>query len=149
MADVSKISLAELFARPEFTALCDAYAAEAGNEEFGLWSIDHSHYLEMEKGLGGQAFAVWDGETLAGFAFAFRVKQPHFDAVDAMFVDALFVAEEYRRTGAGLRLIQALKNHARDAGVKGLLFGARFNTNAYRLYEAVAKPMNTLFWWQV
>lgn len=148
MADVKKISLTELFARPEFTALCDAYAEEAGNAEFGLWSIDHTAYLATEENGVGQAFAVFDEGKLVGFAFAILTVQPHFQRVNVLFVDALFVAEEARRTGAGLRLIQALKNHARECKADGLLLGARFNTAAYRLYEAVAKPMNTLFWWQ-
>ncbi len=149
MFDVKKVPVAELFARPEFDALCGEYAAEAGNPEFGEWSINKMMYLATEENGDGQAFAVYDGDTLAGFAYAFLTVQPHFQRVNVLCVDALFVTAAYRKTGAGLRLIQALKNHAREVKADGLLLGARFNTNAYRLYEAVAKPMNTLFWWQV
>ncbi len=149
MADVRKVPVSALFAMPEFKALCDEYAKEAGNTEFGEWSINRTMYIATEEDGFGQAFAVFDEDKLVGFAYAALTVQPHFQRVNVLAVDALFVAEEARRTGAGLRLIQALKNHAREMKADGLLLGARFNTAAYRLYEAVAKPMNTLFWWQV
>lgn len=149
MYDVKKVRVSELFESPAFDGLCEAYAKEAGNPEFGEWSINKPMYVATEENGDGQAFAVYDDGELKGFAYAFLAAQPHFQQVKALCVDALFVAESYRKTGAGLRLIQALKNHARGVKADGLLLGARFNTNAHRLYEAVAKPMNTLFWWQV
>lgn len=149
MADVKQIPLASLMARPEFMPLADAYAKEAGNPEFGEWRINKAWYLDYESTGIGQAFGVFEDGKLVGFAYAILSVQPHFTETTVLAVDAIYVAPEARKRNAGLALLQALKAYAKAMKADGLLLGAKLNTDAYRLYEAVAKPMNTLFWWQV
>ncbi len=151
MARIEKIPVAELFAREEFKRLSDAYAAEAGNPEFGKWEIDQDAYVEAEKsGYGGWAFAVYEDEKdkLVGFAYAICATQPHFCHTRVLAVDAIYVDPAARRKGAGLSLIKALRGWAKVVGAAGVLLGAKNGTAAYRFYDGVAKPMNTLFWMQ-
>ena len=84
-----------------------------------------------------------------GFAYAVLNVQPHFTNTTVLAVDAIYVTPDARKRNGGLALLRALKTHAKAMKADGLLLGAKLNTDAYRLYEAVAKPMNTLFWWQV
>lgn len=149
MADVKQIPLASLTARPEFMPLADAYAKEAGNPEFGDWHINKGWYQDLERSGLGQAFGVYEDDKLVGFAYAVLNVQPHFTGVTVLAVDAIYVTPEARKRNGGLALLRALKAHAKAMKADGLLLGAKLNTDAYRLYEAVAKPMNTLFWWQV
>lgn len=149
MADVKQIPLASLMARPEFMPLADAYAKEAGNPEFGEWQINRGWYVDLERSGLGQAFGVFEDEKLVGFAYAVLNVQPHFTNTTVLAVDAIYVTPEARKRNCGLALLRALKSHAKAMKADGLLLGAKLNTDAYRLYEAVAKPMNTLFWWQV
>lgn len=149
MADVKQIPLASLMARPEFMPLADAYAKEAGNPEFGEWRINKDWYADLERSGLGQAFGVFEDEKLVGFAYAVLNVQPHFTNTTVLAVDAIYVTPDARKRNGGLALLRALKAHAKAMKADGLLLGAKLNTDAYRLYEAVAKPMNTLFWWQV
>jgi GNAT superfamily N-acetyltransferase len=149
MADVKQIAWAYLVARPEFMPLADAYAKQAGNPEFGQWRINKDWYADLERSGLGQAFGVFEDDKLVGFAYTVLNVQPHFTSITVLAVDAIYVAPDARKKNGGLALLRALKAHAKAMKADGLLLGAKLNTDAHRLYEAVAKPMNTLFWWQV
>ena len=143
--DVIKSTLDKLLEHPDFAAVAQAYAAEAGHPEFGDYSISEPFYRTLEERGALVLFAVMDGKRLRGFLACAASALPHFADVCVLNVDAIYCDDQARRQGMGLRLLREARFEARERGLKGVIVGARVGTRAHKLYGLIGKPMNTLF----
>lgn len=144
--EIRRVSLDELFAAPNWRELCDGYAAEAANPEFGEWKLNEGMYRSLEASGKLVALGVYEGDKLVGFIGGAVVPQSHFSDCSVFAVDAAYLAPEHRKAFAGLRMLRLMKVAAKEMGANGIMVGARLGTRAYELYSRIFKPMNTLFW---
>ena len=120
---VTRATLAEIEASPDLAALLEEYAAESANDEIGPACPQIDTYRAMEAAGLFHAFAARCDGRLIGFMFLLVPVLPHFGRKVGVS-ESYFVAAEYRKTGAGLRLLHAAEEAAREAGAVGVLVSA-------------------------
>jgi len=79
-----------------------------------------------------RAFGAYQDETLVGFIGFLVSVLPHY-SVKVATCESCFVAEEYRSTGAGLKLLRHAKREAKKIGAIGMFASAIHGS----LYERV------------
>jgi GNAT superfamily N-acetyltransferase len=90
------------------------------------------------------ALVAWDGEAPAGFA-AYSFLWPAVRLTASLYLKELYVAEAYRRTGAGRLLMEGLYDVARRRGLSRVEWTTdTSNGGAQAFYEAIgAEPLTT------
>lgn len=119
---IKKCTVAEIESASNFPALINEYA------EYAIKGMPHpSIKMEMYRVLEAAGMqhvygAFWE-EKLVGFVSVLLSVIPHYGIVGA-FSESLFVAQQYRKTGAGLKLIQMAESISREFESPGLLISA-------------------------
>lgn len=135
MVTIEPTTAASLFADPDWNALAAEYAAECRIEGLPPASGRFETYAALE-GMGVlHSFAARVDGRLAGFVAMLANKAPHYDVVICV-TESFFVAGAQRKTGAGLRLLAAAEDKARELGSPGLLVSAPFGG---RLFEVLPR----------
>lgn len=118
---VRPITAAEAFDSPTFVALCDEYRGESLRNPRMLGALPDRAWYErcIDAGLL-HPLGVFVGEELAGLCAVLITPVPHYDGRRIATTETLFVAEAHRASGAGLKLLRAAEQVARDNGVDGL-----------------------------
>lgn len=116
-------SVAEIEAAPNWLALADEYAAEAQVEGMPPPNARWETYRMLEGAGILKVYAANVGDVLAGFISVLASNLPQYGETMAVS-ESFFVAKKYRRTGAGLRLLAAAEQCARDVGAPGILVSA-------------------------
>ena len=107
---------------------------------------DWDQYERLEAAGVLRPVGLFDGERLIGFANYMLYSLPHFAGKKLASSESLWVDLDYRHTGAGRKLIQALFDFAKEDGVFGIYLGAKIGTRAAQVFEKIATPMNVLYW---
>ena len=118
----------ELINAPNRDELFDEYARESSIKGMPPHRIDVTTYKALETNGALCAFGAFDGDVIVGFVAVFTSVFPHYSAKVSM-TESFFVKAEYRRTGAGLKLLRIAERHAKDVGSVGLLLSAPFEGN--------------------
>ena len=124
-AVVRQISVAEAFARPEFSVLCREYARESALSGLPDPQEKLSAYQALEAS-GSTAFSAYGaflGDLLIGFIVLLTPTLPHYGVAIAV-AESLFVGCGYRKTGAGMLLVRQAEKRAKEIRSPGLLFSA-------------------------
>jgi len=118
---VRPITAAEAFESPTFAALCDEYRDEALRNPRMVGSLPDRACYEgwIAAGLL-HSLGVFVGEELVGMCAVLITPVPHYSGRLIASTETLFVAEAHRASGAGLKLLRAAEQVARDNGVDGL-----------------------------
>lgn len=124
MVDVRRVTVAELDEAPELSALVDEHAAESAMPELGKPAPQRATYYALEKAGVLFPLAAFDGDRLVGFALPIVAPPPHY-GVPAATLESLFVAAADRKSGAGLDLLAAAKDLARERGARALFVSAQ------------------------
>jgi GNAT superfamily N-acetyltransferase len=125
----------ELEAAPEWPALLAEYAAESAVEGMPPPTGKMETYRALNAGGVLHVFAAWNDGALAGFIFVLAAPLPHYSVVTAVS-ESFFVAKAHRHTGAGLKLLRAAEDKAREIGSPGLVVSAPF---AGRLFKVLPR----------
>lgn len=118
--EIRPCTAAEILSR---TALIAEYADECAINGMPLPDPSPELYERLENTGLMQCFGVYDGAVLVGFATVITNIVPHYNKVTAI-TESIFVAKAYRKGGAGLRLIGAVTEYARQRKAVGLLISA-------------------------
>lgn len=123
MLIVEACPIADVIAAASFPQLAAEYVRESLIDGMPQPAPDWTAYATLEAAglLHGFAASV-DGE-LIGFIAVLVAKQPRY-AEPIAVSESFFVASAHRRTGAGLRLLRAAEDKARELGCPGLLVSA-------------------------
>ena len=116
MVDVRQRSIRELFSMPEFIGLRDEYMAECA-----LAGMRHSlprleYYGMLEDAGVLTVYCAFHGGRLVGFVTLVVAPIAHY-GVPMMATESIFVGSEHRKTGAGLALLRAAEEHAKNKGI--------------------------------
>lgn len=113
-------SVADVLNAPNFGALAAEYAAECATRELGEPRPVWTTYANLEAAGVLHTFAAWRGAELIGFLVMLVSQLPHYGTVTAM-TESIFVADQARKGGAGLRMLRAAEAFAREHGAAALM----------------------------
>jgi GNAT superfamily N-acetyltransferase len=135
MLSIARSSVAEITGAAEFARLSAEYAAESAIDGMPPPAAKLETYRQLEATGMLHSFAAHHDAALVGFITLLAPVLPHY-GVPVAVSESFFVARAHRRTGAGLRLLQAAEDLARTLGSPGLLVSAPF---AGRLFEVLPR----------
>lgn len=108
------------------------YSAISALEDLPPINPNMQMYRELEAIGLYRSFGAYHDETLVGFIGFLVSVLPHY-SVKVATCESCFVAEEYRSTGAGLKLLRHAKREAKKIGAIGMFASAIHGS----LYERV------------
>lgn len=120
---IEKCTFAEIEADPNFPALLNEYAAESAIEGMPPPKIEPGTYHRLEAAGILHIFAAKASGRLVGFIFVLATVLPHYAKLIAVS-ESFFVAKAHRMSGAGLKLLKAAEDKARELGAAGPLVSA-------------------------
>lgn len=122
-AIIALSSVAEIEASPEFAAMAPEYAAESQIGGMPPANPQWETYRAMESlGLLHVFSATLDGK-LIGYLSLLVAVLPRY-GVPIVVSESFFVGRKHRKTGAGLKLIEAAEEKTRELGATVLLVSA-------------------------
>jgi Acetyltransferase (GNAT) family len=132
---IRPVSYADILSDPNAKALLHEYALECSLPELGYASPQAELYELLEKSGGFQAFGVYDGENLVGFATVLIYVLPHYGQKVAT-TESIFISKEYRAAHAFSHLTSAIQSYAMEAGCLAFLYSANSGSRFDRLLDA-------------
>lgn len=132
---IYRSNVSDIIGSAEFDDLIEEYATESAIEGMPKPATKLESYRVYE-GLGMlHAFSALRGNMMIGFITVLAPVLPHYGVTVAV-AESFFVAAAYRKTGAGLKLLEAAEETARVVGSPGLLVCAPFQG---RLFEVLPR----------
>lgn len=125
---IRKTTIAELEASPNMAETLSEYAAESAITGLPKPAAKMETYRTLEGGGFLHAIGAFMGDSVIGYITVLSSVMPHYSALVAV-TESFFVAKEYRKTGAGLKLLREAESHARGLGSPGILVSAPFGGN--------------------
>lgn len=135
-------TVAEIERAPNIGALLDEYASEVATEGLGDAIPQWWLYHRMESTGLLHVLGAFSGETLIGLISLVVMQRPHYEGLVASY-ESFFVAAEFRRTGAGTRLLRTAEALAQSLGALGLFVNAGIGSRLERMLEASPAYRNT------
>ena len=129
---VSPSSVYGIMGADEFPALVAEYAAESALAGLPPPDAKMPLYSQLEQMGRLHAFSAVVGNELVGFISLLVSPLPHYDGIPVAIGESFFVAAEHRKSGAGLRLLRAAEEKARELGCPGILISTPAGS---RLFE--------------
>ncbi len=105
------------------SGLLDLYADECQLEGLPRPSADISMYEEMCGFKGLHVVGAWDNTQLVGFVTVLTIKIAHYGKT-LVTIESIFAHADYRKFGAGAKLLRYVEQYAREANAIGLLISA-------------------------
>ncbi len=99
----------------------------ASNKELIKLNPDWDKYYTFEKLGVIKSLAVFVEDKMVGYSCV--ILQPHLHYSDDLyaFVDVVYVDPEYRMSGVGLKLLNAIENQAKEAGASIIIHHVKTN----------------------
>jgi hypothetical protein len=136
---IRPVSYATILDDPNWPALLAEYAAECSIPELGAPSPQRDLYELLEKSGVFQAFGVYDGETLVGFACVLIYVLPHYGAKIAA-TESIFVQKNYP---LGTALMSHIERYAKEKDSSAFLYSAPVGSRFDRMLSAYSKARHT------
>jgi GNAT superfamily N-acetyltransferase len=124
---IKQCSVSDIEAAPQFPKLIEEYAEESAIDGLPPPQKKIDQYKQIESGGALFPLGAWLGDCLIGFAAVLMPVIPHYGVCVAV-TESLFVAKEFRGTGAGIKLIREAERIAREGKSPGLLVSAGVNS---------------------
>lgn len=140
------VTVAEVFGAPDADMLISEYMAESGNP-FLPQKPNVEYYRKAEESGAFRVIGAFSGERLVGFGSFVLTVIPHYSTVTAS-VESVFLSKDFRLGAAGVRLINAISQAAKDSGAAGIYWGCRHGSRLEALFVSVPRftCMNTVFY---
>lgn len=127
---VKVLSTQEVMSYPGFDELIEEYSQAFDSAHPGAVKVDWKAYEDFGAKL--KAAAVIAEGKIVGIAAVLIQRSRHYD-MPVVTIEALYLRRAYRKGTAGLRLLWAASDIARDSGAKGLALCAPPNSELERL----------------
>lgn len=144
-ATIRHVTVAEVESAQGIDALIAEYAKESAIAGMPYVCTRFDIYRAIEAGARMRAFGAFVDDTLVGFIVFSVVMMPNY-GIEVGCQHVFFVADAYRKTGAGLRLLRAAEREAHDMGAAGFLSGCPIHSRlAMVMPEIGYMPADTIF----
>lgn len=120
------------------------YAQESSIPEIGSVSAQWNHYKSMESSGLLHSFAAFEDGELIGFLLMVATVLPHYGVMMAA-TESFFVAQSARNTGAGLALLKAAEEAAKNIGAKGILISAPIGSRLDQIMPKLGQHTNNVY----
>ena len=120
---ISKCAFKDIMEAPKFADLVAEYGEECGIDGLPKPQAKLDLYLTLDAHGSIQTIAAWKDGDLIGFVIVLAPVMGHYSTTICT-TESLFVAKEHRSSGAGLALLRAAEDYAREVGSPGLLVSA-------------------------
>lgn len=130
----------EIFDDPRFSELCREQALEVGVPGYVEgYVVQRGMYDALEEACKARFFAVrGDDDSLWGFGVVILSVSMHYGKTLA-YADTFFVEKSKRKTGAGLRLLRAMRDCAEECGAPYLVVNAQSGTPLDAMLSAMSE----------
>lgn len=125
---IRKCTISEMESASNIAELLDEYAGESAITGLPHPSVRVETYKYLETVNAIYAIGAFIDELLIGFLVVLSPILPHY-SVKVAVGESFFVSKSYRKTGAGLKLLNAAEHYAKDIGACGLLVSAPIGGN--------------------
>lgn len=143
--EVRQVDYKTLHTDPHFGVLAEEYK-RSSTHILPDPSGQESMYLQMEQSGVLTIMAAYEEDRLIGFLSMLVSVLPHY-GVQVGATESYFVAEKYRATGAGLRLLKDAEKAAEAQGATAMLvsapIGSRLDTVLSN--KTSYEPVNTIY----
>ncbi len=121
--DIRPTSILEMELQPGIHDMLEEYAAESAIKGLPHPAAKAATYKNLEA-LGTLfCFGAFEMDDLIGYIQVMLPVLPHFDLMVAV-TESFFVLKDYRKTGAGLKLLRVAERFVEEKGSPGLLVSA-------------------------
>ena len=132
MSTVQRSTVAAITGSLHFAALAAEYAAESAIEGLPPPAAKMDTYRHLEAAGALHVLSATDEGELIGFITLLAPVLPHY-GIPVAVSESFFVAKAHRHTMAGLKLLCAAENKAKELGSPGLLVSAPFGGKLFEL----------------
>ena len=120
---ISSCTVDEFEREPNLDELFAEYASEASIEGLGECRVQMQMYRQLETAGVLHPIVAHQDDKLVGFLSLLISVVPHYGCRIAT-TESFFVAKAARAGGAGMKLLRAAEDKARELGVQGLFISA-------------------------
>lgn len=113
----------DILGAPNAAELLAEYSAECALPELGEAAPQAHLYEAMERSGAMQAFGVFEGRALIGFATVLIYTVPHYGKW-ASATESIFIAREKRSAGAAGLLLDTIDGYAKGRGCEASFYSA-------------------------
>ena len=117
---IRPITVDELEQADNVIEMLAEYAVESSIRGLGQIDVQFDLYRTLENVKAFHMLGAYRANALVGFISFVVSKQPHYGSVTATS-ESFFVAQSERAGGAGLKLLRAAQDKARERGAIGML----------------------------
>ena len=140
-------TVSEWVMSPTFDDMIARYAEESAMGGMPKPVADVDMYFEMEAAGVYHIIGAFDGDDVVGMLNMVLAKLTHYGGAMSATTESYFVEREYRKRGAGIRLLRAAEEHAAALGATALFVSARCRSDLewvmYKMADYTAT--NTIF----
>ncbi len=141
-----KMTCKQMLANPLYEGLWHEYRDEASYSAATL-EPDFAHYQALEDTGNFDITGVFDDDgRLIGFFTLILSKLPHFKQQLLASTETLFLSKQERKGSAGVRVIKAMRERAKELGASSLLIGTRADSRGEKLCEALGFIKQNVVW---
>ena len=133
---IHRISMEQLFGDEDAWELFREYANESSIREMPPFNPDVDLYIKLEQSGVLRCLGSFVDNVLVGFGILLVTQNPHY-SVRIATVESVFVTKAHRDTGAGLKLIYALKRQAKEQGAVALFASAPTHSQLDRVLSTM------------
>jgi len=126
MLEIKQITFMELENSTEFKALTNEYVKEASIKGLPYNGTKLQFYRDLEKGGILYVLGAFLNEKLIGYSVLFPHLLHHRN-IQVVINDAIFVAKEHRKTGAGRKLLKVIDEYVKSTGLPGVFMTTPIN----------------------
>lgn len=142
---VRRCAAAEILQSSNFARIAEEYGAESSIKGMPHPLAKMEMYYQLESVGALHVYGAFMDDGIVGFITILTTVMPHYSAILAVS-ESFFVLKDYRKSGAGLKLLRMAEDRAREVGAPGLLVSAPYGG----VLEAVLPrsgyaPSNTAF----
>ena len=133
---IRKCSIADIEAAPNAIQILAEYEHECATPGVGKAVPQWDIYRAIESTGVMQAFGAYVEGHLVGFITVTVMRHPHYAELIGSY-ESYFVLSEHRGSGAGMALLRAAKEHARELGAVGLFVNSAPGSNLDRVLTGI------------
>lgn len=142
MVEIKQCSIIDLFVREDFHSLVKEYLAESSVKELGEYNVTVDMYIPLHN---SGKFFVWGAfieDELIGFVNVISLAMPHHGKLIST-IESIFVAKQHRNTGAGVKFMRIVDEHAKNIGAVGVVYNAPIHGSLVEYLENSDKFVET------
>lgn len=122
MVDIRSCTVDDILTSSNIDALLEEYSNETLADGYPEHSVSAVSYHRLESTGKFLMIGAFDGDKLVGFITALLSELPHFTQTITV-MESFFVTQDYRSTGAGLKLLSGMEARTKDKAY-GMLISA-------------------------